>query len=162
MNTVGKIIVFLSRFLDRLSGLTIIAIMLLVVSNILLRTFFSVPILGTFEFVSFMTAMAISLSLANCAVENGHIAVDLFFNMFPRKVQRFLVVVTGIMSAFFLGLFSWRMGIFATRLMVSGEVSATTRLPFYIFAYITMIGLMLLALVVLLKSFEDPQQQHQA
>jgi hypothetical protein len=59
---------WLSRVLDVILGLLLAGVMLLIVANILLQTLFKSPVLGTYEYVGFLTAALIGLSLANCAV----------------------------------------------------------------------------------------------
>ena len=61
---VGKV----TQFLDQIAGLAILAVVLLVVSNIILRTIPGInPILGTYEYVGFLTVIVIGLAIAHCA-----------------------------------------------------------------------------------------------
>jgi TRAP-type C4-dicarboxylate transport system permease small subunit len=152
MKKAGKIIVALSHYLVVLSSICMVAMMLLIVSNVLMRVLFKSPIFGTFEYVGFLTALVISFAVANCGVKNGHVAVDLFIDKFPRKVQRIIDFILGIMSTYFLGLFTWHMIKFGSSLMQSGEVSSTTRTPLHFFVYLVAFGLFLLTVVVLFKT----------
>jgi TRAP-type C4-dicarboxylate transport system permease small subunit len=126
--------------------------MLLIVSNVLMRVLFKSPIFGTFEYVGFLTAIVISFAIANCGVKNGHVAVDLFIDKFPRKIQKIIDFILGIVSTCFFGLFTWQMVTFGSSLMHSGEVSSTTRTPVHFFVYLVAFGLFLLTVVVLFKT----------
>lgn len=152
MKKAGKIIVASSHYLVVISSICMVAMMLLIVSNVLMRVLFKSPIFGTFEYVGFLTAIVISFAVANCGVKNGHVAVDLFIDKFPRKVQRIIDFILGIMSTYFLGLFTWHMIKFGSSLMHSGEVSSTTRTPLHFFVYLVAFGLFLLTVVVLFKT----------
>lgn len=152
MKKAGNVIVALSHYLVILSSICMVAMMLLIVSNVLMRVLFKSPIFGTFEYVGFLTAIVISFAIANCGVKNGHVAVDLFIDKFPRKIQKIIDFVLGIVSTCFLGLFAWQMVKFGSSLMHSGEVSSTTRTPVHFFVYLVAFGLFLLTVVVLFRT----------
>ena len=62
----------LARELDRVARWALVLLMALVVTNIILR-FTWRPLLGTYEFVSFLSAVVISFALAYCAVQGGQL-----------------------------------------------------------------------------------------
>ena len=95
-----------TKFLDQIAGLAIIAVMLLVVANVILRATVGRPILGTYEFVGFLTAIIIGLALAHCAFQNGHIAVDFIMKKFPDKVKVPVDFFIHLVSLVFLALSS--------------------------------------------------------
>lgn len=152
MKKTGNLIVALSHYLVMLSSICMVLMMLLIISNILMRVLFKSPIFGTFEYVGFLSAIVISFAIASCGVKNGHVAVDLFIDKFPRKAQKVIDFILGIISTFFLGLFTWQMVKFGSSLMHSGEVSSTTRTPLYFFVYLVAFGLFLLSVVVLFRT----------
>lgn len=145
----------LSRVLDRIAGFCMVAVMLLVVTNILLRAVFNRPILGTYEYVTFLTAVTIGLALAHCAVQNGHIAVSFVIEKLPGKIQAAVDVVMNIIALLFWSLCAWQVGKYANTLAVSGVVSPTTQMPFYPFIYLVAFGLVALCLVLLVKVVES-------
>lgn len=154
MKKASKLIVASAQYLDILSGIMMVIIMLIVVLNVLARSILNSPLFGTFEYVGFLTALVISFAIANCGVKNGHIAIDLFISKLPRKVQPVIDFTLGMISTFFLGLFTWQMIKYGTNLIRSGELSATTRTPLYIFVFLVAFGLLLLTAVVLLKTIK--------
>ena len=87
MKQLTNFVTSLSRHLDKIAGLCVIGTMLLVVANILLRTLFSKPILGSYEIVSYLTALAIGFALAHCAVQSGHIAVGIIVDRLSKSLQ---------------------------------------------------------------------------
>lgn len=145
----------LSRALDRIAGFCMVAVMLLVVTNILLRAVFNRPILGTYEYVASLTAVAIGLALAHCAVQNGHIAVSFVVEKLPGRIQAAVDVVMNIIALLFWSLCAWQVGKYANTMAVSGVVSPTTQMPFYPFIYLVALGLLVLCLVLLLKAVES-------
>lgn len=148
-------VTWLSRVLDKIAGWIMIAVMFLVVSNVILREIFKSPILGTYEYVGFLTAMFIGLAIAYCALQNFHIAVGFLLEKFHPKVQGVVEVFTGVVSLVFLALSAWHIADFAGSMIGSGEVSPTTRTPFYPVIYVVAFGFLTLCLVVLLKLTES-------
>lgn len=144
-------IVKTSRGLDVLAGLILAGTALLVVANIIGRTLLNYSILGTYEMVGFLTAAAVGLSLARCAVENSHIAIEFILDRFPQKVQRAVEIIFSIPSILFLAFATYNLFAYGLRIARTGEVSPTTQIIFYPFIYLAAIGFMLLTLVVLLK-----------
>jgi len=145
----------LSRVLDMFAGLCMVAIMTLVVSNIILRVVFNQPILGTYEYVGFLTALVIGLALANCAVQNGHIAVDFVVERFPAKAQAITDIVINSVSLGFWCLASWQLLVYAASTVDKGLVSQTTQTPLYPFIYLVSLGFFALCLVMLVKLFDS-------
>jgi len=145
----------ISRALDRIAGFCMVAVMLLMVVNILLRVLFNRPILGTYDYVVFLTALIIGLALAHCAVQNGHIAVSFVVEKLPKKIQEAVATVTTTIAMLFWGLCAWQMGVYANKMAVSGVVSSTTQIPLYPFIYIVAFGLLALCLVLLVKAVES-------
>lgn len=122
--------------------------MALVITNIVLR-FAWRPLLGTYEFVSFLSAVMISFALAHCAVQGGHIAVTLVVDRLPPRAQAIVDIVVNTVSIIFFGLTVWQITLYATDMVVSGEVSPTTKTPFYPFVYGVALGFLALCLVLL-------------
>lgn len=140
-----------SSILDKLAGIFIFSVMLLIVSNIILRTVFNQPILGTYELVGFLTAMGVGLALANCALQNGHIAVGFIMDRFPKKIQAISEVFVNAVSLMFWAAAVWSLGRFGQAMMMKGLVSPSAEIPIYPFIYLVAFGVIGLCLVLLLK-----------
>lgn len=151
MNKFEEIIKRLSRLFDRIAGLAVVALMLFVVINIIMRDFFGEPIMGAYEYVGLFAAGIIGLSLAFCSVQSGHIAISLITDKLHGKVQIIIDIITKTISMVFLGLFSWQMIEYAIRSAASGEVTPTTWTPIYPFIFIVALGMIALSLVVFVK-----------
>jgi TRAP-type C4-dicarboxylate transport system permease small subunit len=142
------------RVFDALAGISLMAVMLLIVLNIILRAAFKSPLLGTYEYTGFLTSLAVGLALAHCALKNGHIAVGFLVAKLPRRVRALIDGLTNAMAALFFTFCTWHMVQYARGFMVSGEVGLTTRLPFYPFVFGLAASLGLLCLVLYLRTLE--------
>lgn len=125
--------------------------MLLIVANIILRTVFNQPILGTYEVVGFLTAMGVALALAHCAFQEGHIAVSFIMERFPRKTQSMTAVLVNAVSLVFWTAAVWSLGKFGYAMKIRGLVSPSAEIPVYPFIYLVALGLLGLCLVLLFK-----------
>ena len=153
-----KIINGASRLLNAVAGLGIVLIMVLVTLNILLRTFLNRSILGTYEYAGFFTGAVIGLSLAQCALQSGHISIGLLVDKFKPKTQAAVSIFTNAIALVFLSLTSYHLFLYAKRLWLNGEVSLTTEIPFYPFVYLVAIGLAVFCLVILWQLIKSWQR----
>lgn len=155
MRQFSGMVMEMSRILDRIAGFFMVALMVLVVTNVLLRSIFKTPILGTYEYVGFLTAAMIGLALAHCAVLNGHIAVGLVVDRLKVKTQAYIDIIVNVTALSFWGMTAWYVAKHANSMTVNGVVSPTTQTPFYPFIYLVAAGLLVLCLVLLVRFIES-------
>ncbi len=137
------------------AGGAIVAAMLLVVVNVILRTVFGRPILGTYEFMGFISVLIISFGLSYCLLANAHIAVDFIVEKFNPKTQGVIDTITGISVFLFMSFFTWKVFDHATTILKSRQLSPTTQFPFYIVIYIMAVCFTVFCLVYLIKIKES-------
>lgn len=152
MNQLSSLVKGLSSILDKLAGLCFFSVMLLIVANILLRTVFNQPILGTYELVGFLTAIGVALALANCAFQDGHIAVSFIMEHFSKKIQSLAAVFVNIVSLIMWTAAVWALEKFGSTMKVKGLVSPSAEIPVYPFIYLVALGLLGLCLVLVFRS----------
>ncbi len=140
-----------SRALDLLAGIILAGTALLVVANVIGRSLFNLSILGTYEMVGFLTAAVVGLSLARCAVENSHIAIEFILERLALRTQRIFEIIFSVPSFLFLGFATYNLFVYGLRIARTGEVSPTTQVIFYPFIYLVAVGFAMLTLVVFLK-----------
>ncbi|MCZ4253942.1 TRAP transporter small permease [Sulfitobacter sp. PR48] len=87
-----------------LAGITLMAVMVLVVANALLRYLFNTPVAGTLELTEGALPIIVFLSLAMTQYEGGHIKVVLLTRTLPQGLRRAAVVLAMLAGA---GLFAW-------------------------------------------------------
>ncbi len=122
------------RLFFGIAGAAIVAMMLLTCADVVLRLF-RMPIPGTYELVSFFSAVAVSFAMAHTTVEKGHIAVSVLVQLLPRRLQAAVDAVTCGLSLFLFAMIAWRSILYGNNLREAGEVSMTLQLPFYPFVY---------------------------
>lgn len=150
MGSFLRLVEKLSRGLDRVAGWALVAIMLLVVGNVVMRLF-GKPIQGTYEWVSFLSALAIGLALAQCAVEDGHLSVTFLVDRLPRSWKGPVLFFGSAITVVFLAFTTWAVARYATSMVRSGEVGMSTHIPFYPFIYLIAFGFLVYCLVIFVK-----------
>lgn len=155
MKKLSGMVAGFSKLLDTIAALCTVSVMVLAVVNIILRVAVNRPILGTYEFVGYLTAGLIGLSLASCALQNGHIAVSFVVDKFSRRIQACVDVFTNVLAVSFWGVAAWYIAEYAGSMNANGVVSPTSQIPFYPFIYLVSFGLLALCLVLVIRLLES-------
>ena len=124
----------LSKWSSFVGEITLTCMMLLTVSDVILRSF-KRPILGTYEVVAFSGAIAIGFSVPITSWMRGHVSVDLFTSRLSRKARDAVNIGTRCLVIALFVVMSWRLISYGMDLHRVREVSMTLRLPFYPVAY---------------------------
>ena len=129
------------------------AMMVLTGVDVLARYLFNKPVTGSYELTEFMMPIVIALGLAFCALEKGHVRVELVTSKLPERTQ---AVMNTIVSLIFLGVFvlvTYQTWLRALGMIKSGQLSLTLYIPIYPFVLATAIGCAALCIVVLRDVF---------
>jgi len=143
-----RVVHSLSRICDRIAQAAVVAMLLLVVGNILLRIVWK-PILGTYDIAGFIGAIVIAFAIAYCALQRGHIQVELLVARFPVRVQGIIDSITGILSLGIFSLITWQCTVLANHIRRVGEVSMSAHISYYPYIYGVAFGCGLLCVVIL-------------
>jgi TRAP-type C4-dicarboxylate transport system permease small subunit len=121
---------------------------LLTCGNILCRLLW-VPIPGTFELMGYFGAIATAFALGYTQLGKGHIAVDVLVLRFSGRTRKLLHGINCFICMIFFAVVTWRISVYATTLLKTGEVTETLRIIYYPFTYAVALGCATLALVFL-------------
>ncbi|MBW1996429.1 MAG: TRAP transporter small permease [Deltaproteobacteria bacterium] len=154
MDSFRDLIHNLSRILNIFSGIALAIMMGLIFVNVLMRAVWE-PILGTYEYTSFLASMTIALALAHCATRKGHIMITIFAERLPEKAQAVLDVLVALLGFALYLILAWECSKYALSMYKSGEVGLTTEIPFYPFIFLVAFGVLMLALVLLTDLLES-------
>jgi TRAP-type C4-dicarboxylate transport system permease small subunit len=128
-----KIVNFLSRVASYVAMVTVIAMMLLTVTDVTLLYVFTRPISGVSEITEYMLAICL-LGIVPCALENRHIKVDIIVENLPPKAAAVLEAVTLFISIIMGAIMTWRSfggGVFAIQNGVASAMLEVPAFPFY-------------------------------
>jgi len=139
---------------NAVSCVVLVLMMLLTVSDVVLRSLFRKPILGTTELTENMMACLAFLALAWCAVERSHLKVDLVMILLPERVQAVFDSFTSLAGLCLVGLISWRSFLEGAVVKELNIESSLLRIPAYPFYYVMAVGFSILCVVMVTQFIE--------
>jgi TRAP-type C4-dicarboxylate transport system permease small subunit len=105
----GRVIETVCQFFAICSGLVLTAMAFMSIASIVGRTFFSSPIVGDYELVQALCAIAVSMSLPYTHWVRGHVIVDFFTAHANPKFNLVLDLLANLTLALFSGVITWRL-----------------------------------------------------
>jgi TRAP-type C4-dicarboxylate transport system permease small subunit len=129
-----KTVTAISGYLNVIAGISLILLMLLTIVDVVLRGF-NKPLVGAYELVALLGAVAIGFSMPRTALLRAHIYVDFLIAKSSRTVKNLFNITTRLLVILLLFLIGWNLFKYGLDLQRSGEVSLTLQFPFYTVAY---------------------------
>lgn len=118
---IGRVLNKVSRFFAVCAGLVLILMALMSLTSIVGRALFSKPILGDYELVQMLSAVAVTMSLPFCQMIRGHIIVDFFTTGLPPRVNKLFDILASLVLAVAAFLFCWRISLGMIDLYGNGD-----------------------------------------
>jgi TRAP-type C4-dicarboxylate transport system permease small subunit len=148
----------LKRWIYKLSALLNIVgvsmtllMVVLIVTDVLGRLLFNLPLQGAYELVEYMMGLAIALAIGYTQVQGAHINIPTLVEMLPgmprRLMERFINLVAFVMF----GLITWQNFIKAGMEVRTGTTSSVLYIPTYPFRYACTLGFAILTLIFLMQ-----------
>jgi TRAP-type C4-dicarboxylate transport system permease small subunit len=122
--------------------------MFLTAGDVTLRQF-QFPIMGTDDLTAFLMVILISFGLAYCAINRGHIRVELLVERLPGRIQAVIDALTSLLSLGLCVLIVWQSIVNAVSVYQSGATSWTLNIIVYPFAGLVAFGFAWFAVVLL-------------
>lgn len=129
----------------------LVLMVLLIVADVNLRRFFDAPIAGSFEVTRLILGTVVFFALAYCAVQGGHIVVDVVVSRFPQRAQSSIALIIHLCSVVIMGLISWQLFLHAMKVKDMGEVTAIWEIWLYPFVFLAALGSTLVTIVFLIQ-----------
>jgi TRAP-type C4-dicarboxylate transport system permease small subunit len=137
----------ITRGCTLISSAFLIAVMLIIVANVVVR-FFGRIIPGHYELVSLLIVVSVAFTLSYTALHQGHIAMKLIISRVSRRKQIIIGAVTTILSIVVWGAITWA-SIAVINEKGLSEVSNMLLIPYLPFRCVWVLGLSLFCLVLL-------------
>lgn len=125
----GRAIEMVCKFFAICSGLVLTAMAIMSIGSIVGRTFFSSPIVGDYELVQALCAVAVSMSLPYTHWIRGHVIVDFFTAHASPRFNALLDLVANLILALFSAVITWRIWKGLWELKESMEASMLLDIP---------------------------------
>jgi len=148
-----KIIGLIIDYLTKVAMIAMLAVMLLTAADVFMRYVFSDPITGTTELTEY-GMIIIFCAIGSVTLFRRHIAVDLLFERFPLKMQRFTDIITLVVSLGICAVLSWRGFVEAIITQRIDITSSLLEIPEAIFRYVLAIAFGFICMAVLFQLIE--------
>lgn len=119
---------FAVRLCGVLAGLFLAAMMLVIVADVVLRTFFNIPIRGTYELVELLLAGTFFVALPAAFLRNDHIVVDIIDRAAPRRIG-LLRRAAQLAALAIVAVMAWQGWKAAQDTLIFNDVTADLELP---------------------------------
>lgn len=137
------------------SGLILIAIMLLMTTDVFFRYALNQPILGVQELVQWGIVLVVMLAMPHCARKNAHIKVDVFDHILGSWGRALSDGISRLISSFVLSLLVYKTTFKAMDAWEYKDVTNMLELPIWpVYAAIAL-SMGLFTLVLLLELYEQ-------
>lgn len=143
----------LARILIGITAICLLAMMVHVSADVIMKALFNSPVPGTIEVVArYYMVAAIFLPLPLVELRNSAISVDLFFDMFGAAGQRLLTVIAYVGQAVFFSLLAYRTFGDALHAYAIGEaVEGLVRVTVWPASFFLPLGFGLAAIISMLR-----------
>lgn len=119
----------LCKSMAALAGLVLVVMALLSLYSIVGRSLFGQALVGDYELVQMLTAVAVALSLPYAHWIGGHVIVDFFTTRLPRRANAALDLVANVLLALMAGVLSWRLAVGMLDLRSNFDASMLLSIP---------------------------------
>jgi TRAP-type C4-dicarboxylate transport system permease small subunit len=148
MDTIASIIQRIGKVGAAIGAGTLLAVMLLIVSNIIYR-FFGGVIAGTYELIGPMVVVTAVFALVYTALTQSHIVIKILTDRLPDRIRIIVRSIIGLISLGLWGLIAWGSVGLMIQKATGGEATYLLHVPFLPFRIMWELGLILFCLVLL-------------
>ena len=165
MNKIEKTVRFIIEACGIIGVVILLAMMMMTVFDVILRYFFSKPIIGSMEISVVLMVCVVFLGIGWCALKDGHISVDIITGKLSKRSRALLNGFDNIVTLVLALIIAWRSFIEALSAKEMEVTSPILGIPRYPFVFVTSFGFFLLfsaALILFLKnirSVKDPENK---
>ena len=140
-----------NRFMVYVASIALFGMMMVVVIDVIGRYAFDKPLMGAYELVGYLMAIAGPWAIGYSQIQKGHIRVDFLLKRFPNRGQ---AVITSIAYLIGIAVFSVLCYCMVTKTqyflgLTHGNTTDTMGIPIAPFTILVAIGLGMLALVLI-------------
>jgi TRAP-type C4-dicarboxylate transport system permease small subunit len=136
----------------------LLAMMMMTVADVIMRYFFRRPIIGSVEISVVLMVCVVFLSIGWCALNDGHISVDIITGKLSKRGRALLNGFDNIVTLVLALIITWRSfteAVFVKNMEVTSPLLAIPRYPF---VFVTSFGFLLLflaALILFIKNIKS-------
>ena len=150
-----RVVNLLSRWFNYIGVGVLTFMMLLTVTDVLMRFLFNSPILGTVELIEYLMIPVVFLGLAWCAVRRENIKVDILTIRLNPRLRAIIDSITCFLSLVIMVFISWQSYSEMNFVKEASKVSDILHIPAYPFYICLTLGCFLLCIVLFMNLIEN-------
>jgi TRAP-type C4-dicarboxylate transport system permease small subunit len=142
MNSYERIKALIRKFnyVVAIVGATLVFLTMFITTVDVVGRFFRIPFTGTMEISELTLAVMVFLGWAYTQAEKGHISIDIFFNVLPKRLRDILDVMNPLFGIALLSLVAWQGVKYAMDTKVSHIATDNLGIPVWPFQFMIVIG----------------------
>ncbi len=129
-----------SYVMSRIGCLALFLMMGLTVVDVFKRHVLNTPILGSFEITRYLVVILIFSFIGYAQSQKTHVNVDIFVNVFPKKLQFFIDLFNYSISLILMALVTWKGYEKAMESMATGDSPMNLPIPEHPFVFFLAVG----------------------
>lgn len=126
---VGRLLDAIARAFAICSGLMLVSMALMSLYSIVGRSFFDQPLMGDYELVQMMSAVAVTMALPYCQMVGGHVIVDFFTTRNSPRTNAVLDIIAALLLSLCAFVLAWRVTIATFDFVQNHDASMLLNLP---------------------------------
>jgi TRAP-type C4-dicarboxylate transport system permease small subunit len=158
---VEKITRFIIETCGIIGVIILLAMMMMTVTDVIMRYFFRQPIIGSMEISVTLMVCIVFLGIGWCALNDGHISVDIITGKLSKRSRALLNGFDNIVTLVLALLITWRSFMEAVSVKDMEVTSPILGIPRYPFVFVTSFGFFLLfsaALILFIKNIRSMKE----
>jgi TRAP-type transport system small permease protein len=133
----------------------ILVMMLITVTDVLLRWLFNTPVLGAYEISEYLMVILVFSALAYTESSGSHVKVDTFYKRFSFHIKVLLDCLTHLFGICIMALIAWTNVKMAYTKWEFGDITGTLPIPVFPMHIIIAIGSILFCLALAINSLHS-------
>ncbi|MEE2999793.1 MAG: TRAP transporter small permease [Pseudomonadota bacterium] len=124
----------ISLFMAYLAGIVLAFMMILTFFDVVGRSLFNSPIIGSVEILTLAMGLLIYLGIGQTTIQGSHVRVDVLTRLLPEKVRNSLDVIVHILGLLLSALVFWRLCVLAIEQTFELNTTQNLGLPVWLIA----------------------------
>ncbi len=139
----------INYYVQYVAGFTLVGLMLLTVSDVVLRRFFNKPISGSYELTCVLLTFIVFFGVGYAQDFKEHVVIDLLYDLLPRKGRRIISYLSSILYLAMVLLITWVVFKYGIKLIDTHATTAILKIPHWPIVLVAVFGLISYALSVI-------------
>ena len=140
------------RWMALAGGAILMALMIFIVVDVVLRYVFNAPFSSSKEITEFAMSLIVFLAIAYCGWTGGHIAVDLFEKWLDRPALFWLPAALSFAGALLFAVIAWRATL--ETIATFSQISNMLQMPHFPFRFVVAFGSAMFAVVMFIQGLQ--------